>query len=304
MQDSPVDIVQLEGGEMSGTLKHMSLDRVGVSTSDFTRGFRSLGSLSDHRMVLGTVLDGPATIQHIDMAPGEILILKPNHELYTQFFRANTYATVLIEQNELCEYAEQQQPGAADAAIWRQSAAVMATDPAMAAARAWKFRTLLTVLTEHGATMSPEVAEFYKRSLLELVAAPVLYDVDYRIPSERSALKLVRDVDRFLIEAGPRPVHISELSAKFGRSARSLQRAFYEVLGMSPRKFHQLKRLGDAYNSLLMAVPGDSVTTIAIKHGFPHQGRFAEEYYLQFGELPSETLRRSTSFRRSRLIDR
>ena len=37
---------------------------------------------------------------------------------------------------------------------------------------------------------------------------------------------------------------------------------------------------------------GDSVTDVALRWGFGHLGRFARDYAEQFGELPSQTLRR------------
>jgi transcriptional regulator GlxA family with amidase domain len=179
------------------------------------------------------------------------------------------------------------QPGAQDAA-WRQSAAVL-TNAAVTPAQ---FAMLLTVLREHGATISAEAADFYKRIILELLTAPVRESAKYRGPHLKSAAALVRKVDRYLIEAGTRPIHISELCAEFDVPRHSLHRAFTAVLGVSPLQFFRRKRLGDAHTALLMAAPGTTVTGIAIEHGFADVGRFVKGYRLQFGELPSETLQR------------
>lgn len=51
-------------------------------------------------------------------------------------------------------------------------------------------------------------------------------------------------------------------------------------------------RLRHVRDRLLKPMPGDSVTDIAIEHGFPHLGEFATAYKKAFGESPSETLRR------------
>ncbi len=279
----------------------MSIGSVGVSTGIFSRGFRQRGALSDKRIAIGTVFDDPAFILDFEMTPGDRLILAPEHELYSRFFGANMYTVVLVEQEELFDYLAPE-PGAQDALAWRQSATLLTTDPATAAANTLGFRTLLRAFAEHGPTMSAEQVAFYRRCLLEVTTRPVIAAADhhYRGSHLRSAAELVRKVDHFLIEAGSRPVHTSELTAEFDVSKRTLNRAFEEVLGISPMQFSRRKRLGDVHNALLLATPGTTIEATAMKHGFLHAGRFAREYKLLFDELPSETLRRSASFRLQR----
>ena len=288
VQDGASEIVQLERGPIIGKLAHFSVGSVGISTGNFTRGVRQRGVLSESRWTFG-IIAAPAKMLHFEMAPGDLLMLAPGHELYSSFSSANNYSATLVEPEELSAFLATQ-PGAQDAAAWRQSAMVLSGD--QAAATAAQFSTLLTTIGERGATMSGEAADFYKRNILELLTAPVRASANYQGPRLKSAAALVRKVDRFLIEAGTRPVHISELCAEFDVPRRSLHRAFIEVLGVSPMQFFRRKRLGDAHTALLMATPGVTITGIAIEHGFADVGRFAKEYRLLFGELPSETLRR------------
>jgi AraC-like DNA-binding protein len=271
VQDAPIDIVQLEPGKMTGQLMHLSIGTVGVSIGEFSRGFRGRGVQSEHRCTL-SINEKPAVIQGFEVGPGDLFLLKPGHEIYATYSGANTYAATLTEPDELFAFAQVMEPAALDAAAWREPAAVLKTGPSIAAARATELRALLRVLAKYGPTMSAGTADYYKRCLLELVTAPIISGSKYRGPRLRS-VELARDVDHFLVEAGPRPVHISELCAQFDKPARTIHRAFYEVHGMSPRQFHQRKRLGDAHKALLMAVPGDTVTGVAIKHGFSHVGR-------------------------------
>lgn len=294
VQDAPLDIVQLEPGKMTGQLKHLSVGTVGVSIGSFSRGFRARGVQSDRRCTL-SINEKPVVILGFEVRPGDLFLLKPGHEIYATYSGANTYEATLIELDELFGFAQIMDPAALDAHPWREPAAVLKTDPAIAAARTTELRALLRVLAKYGPTMSAGTADYYKRCLLELVTAPIISGSKYRGPRLRSA-ELVRDIDLFLIEAGPRPVHISELCAWFDKPARTIYRAFYEKHGMSPRQFHQRKRLNDVHKALLMAVPGDTVTGIAIKHGFSHVGRFAGDYQSLFDELPSETLRRPAPF--------
>ena len=55
------------------------------------------------------------------------------------------------------------------------------------------------------------------------------------------------------------------------------------------------ERLQRVHRDLLTAAAGDRVTDAAMRWGFFHLGRFSSAYAARFGELPSETRRRSQS---------
>ena len=130
VQDAQVDILKLERGKMSGTITHVSVDTVGVSTGDFTQGLRSLGNLSDRRWALAAVLDASALWQHFEAMTGDLLILPPNHEFYARYLTSNQYAAVFIEENELFAFLEGQ-PGALDQQHHEQ--VLRRVDPALGA---------------------------------------------------------------------------------------------------------------------------------------------------------------------------
>ncbi|RLA47881.1 MAG: AraC family transcriptional regulator, partial [Gammaproteobacteria bacterium] len=77
-------------------------------------------------------------------------------------------------------------------------------------------------------------------------------------------------------------------------SERTLEYAFREHLGQSPKTFTLTYRLNKVRKMLRHADPDtDRIHKIAGYHGFFHAGQFASDYNRLFGELPSETLRRS-----------
>lgn len=76
-------------------------------------------------------------------------------------------------------------------------------------------------------------------------------------------------------------------------SVRTLHAAFSEQLGESPMAYVRRIRLGKVRADLLRADPQrERVTDIALRWGFFHQSRFAQQYREQFHELPSATLQR------------
>ncbi|WFU39078.1 helix-turn-helix domain-containing protein [Bradyrhizobium sp. CB82] len=289
VQDGSLEVVQLEHGKISGTLTHISVGSLGISTGSFSRGVRFRGALSEQRWQIGMTLSAPALIEHVETTPGDHIITAPHQEFYSSHHSGNQYAAAFITPSELFAFLDAQQPGAADA--WRRANSVLKTDPAAAAINVAQFRMVLAALNTHGPALPDEVVEFYKRRILELLTAPIR-TTGYRGPHPKSAAKLVRAVDRYLVDAGNRPVHISELCERFEVPRRSLHRAFDDVLGIPPITFLRRKRLGDVHTALLRAGPGVTISGISIKHGFGDDGRFAKEYRLLFGELPHETLRR------------
>lgn len=86
-------------------------------------------------------------------------------------------------------------------------------------------------------------------------------------------------------------VSIEDLCRVTGVPARTLQRCFREYFDLSITNYLKMVRLNAAQRELASAHPSeDSVTNIAMNHGFTHLGRFSIEFRKHFGELPSKTL--------------
>ena len=87
-------------------------------------------------------------------------------------------------------------------------------------------------------------------------------------------------------------ISLSDLAARIGVGLRALQLAFRREVGCSPRDYLIACRLEVARDRLLSASEGTTVTQIALECGFTDLAVFARKYREQFGERPSETLRR------------
>ena len=85
---------------------------------------------------------------------------------------------------------------------------------------------------------------------------------------------------------------MTDLASAAGVSERTLRAAFQEYFGMGPvryLKFRTLNHIRKALKNADAAVT--TVTGAATQFGVWELGRFARDYKLLFGELPSETLR-------------
>lgn len=110
------------------------------------------------------------------------------------------------------------------------------------------------------------------------------------LPAGSSA---VRRVEEYIAANWDKPIDIGAMAAVAKVSARSLFRQFKQDRGCTPADFVKGIRLNRAREMLEQAGNETSVIQVALKCGFQNPGHFARDFRLSFGELPSETLKRS-----------
>lgn len=103
----------------------------------------------------------------------------------------------------------------------------------------------------------------------------------------------LRQIEEFIAANWHRELDIEEIAKTFGIGVRSVFRYFKTIRGMTPQEFIRQIKLNRAHRMLEDAEDGDSVMAIGLRCGFQSMGHFAREYRRAFGELPSDTLRRS-----------
>lgn len=86
---------------------------------------------------------------------------------------------------------------------------------------------------------------------------------------------------------------IESIAEAVGASARSIFLSFRQARGYSPMAFLKKIRLQHAQQKMLDATSETTVTGVAFECGFHNMGHFAINYREQFGETPSETLKRA-----------
>jgi len=88
------------------------------------------------------------------------------------------------------------------------------------------------------------------------------------------------------------PTSIKALTVLAGASWSTLERAFLNEFGITPRAYIKVRRLTAVQNELIKQGPTAIIQEVAGQWGFQHMGSFAADYKQQFGELPSQTLER------------
>lgn len=89
-------------------------------------------------------------------------------------------------------------------------------------------------------------------------------------------------------------ISVNDIATAAGLCVRSLQAAFVRHTGESPMAFVRARRLEAVHRDLSVALPGTTVTAVAMRYGFCHLGRFSANYAGRFGESPSVTLTKAT----------
>ena len=126
--------------------------------------------------------------------------------------------------------------------------------------------------------------QFFKGVVSQQVIAP---------PSPLLRQKALKRVEDYLNAFPATPHTVRELCRVARTSERTLEYAFLERFGVSPKTYLQAFRLNGVRKALRVADPSfESVTTVATRWGFWHMGQFARDYKRLFDELPSVTLKK------------
>ena len=294
ISDADVDIVQLGRGQLRGSLTKAVFEDLAFSRTDFSLPLRTCGLLGSENLTICMLLGsaGRSTSWAHDLAEGDIFFSAPGKNFDAVFGeRSNVAGISITPQHIAAMFAGESM--LSDVGFWTQNHQY-ACPPQERAALVARVMQIASWL-DQGPVLSNTAADFWRRCLVEAFTSTFAQslppDIGATVPS---ALKLVREVERYLDTNSQRAVHVSEICTMFGVSRRTLHRAFHDVIGVGPITFLRHHRLCSVHQKLRQGVPGQvHVTDVATEFGFLELGRFAHYYLLLFGEYPSQTLYRN-----------
>jgi AraC family ethanolamine operon transcriptional activator len=267
---------------------------VAFSRADFSLPLRTCGLLGSGNLTICMLLGsaGRSTSWGHELGQGDVFLSAPGLNFDAVFGERSDVAGISISPQQVASLFAAE-PVLSDVGFWMQNHqyACPPQDSAALVARVIQIASWL----DQAPTLSSTGADFWRRCLVEAFTSSFAHspppDVGATIPS---ALKLVREVERWLDTHSQRAVHVSEICSTFGVSRRTLHRAFHGVVGIGPITFLRHRRLCSVHERLRRAVPGQvHVTDVATEFGFLELGRFAHYYLSLFGEYPSQTLYRN-----------
>ncbi len=278
---------QLDSGPHSIPFYLLHTERVTVLRISYNRGFHHYGCTPRGLVTVGIPEDGlqdwfgrpyqDQTILPFNLASGLDLVSRPGFVAFS----------ISVSEEFLWKVASNYQIPVADCLSDATSAAILPDSRAVQNLRNALRRLFLASQVRFGSGEEEALA-------VELLLAGLghLDITDKSTPTVRA--QAIAKTLEYIEENQTEDVTIGEICAATGTSWRTLDRAFLERFGIGPKAYLQRVRLCGARTQLAVSPRGTLlVSDIANKWGFWHMGQFARDYRKVYGELPSETLKKT-----------
>jgi len=296
--------MQLGLGQLTASIERLRFNRLAMRVTEFSAAVRATVEPPDDVVTLGFVLraDEPFLIAGRRFRTGMMGVFAAGQVSEVRYPSGSRSVTLAVPstffEGQLANASMRNTLGKADAVPQVQ---VSSLD----AARLHDVVSAIEALAaaDAGLWLDGQWIANAERALLEAFLRPLGNPVSIDLGScDRlcDAGTIVREVEARL-DADPTSIpSISALCASLGISRRSLERAFHDLLGVSPAHHLRLRSLNAVRESLLRCRPEPGIITrTALDNGFWHLGRFSLSYRALFGERPIDTLRRGSPSDRS-----
>lgn len=290
-----LDWVQLDRGALSSEVRQVASRSALVTSTHFSRRFLQRGSSPPGVLTFGLIGDGVTGVNWCGrpVTDRNLLVFNPGMEYEGVSMPGFCADTVSMTEEHLAGVA-------ADIGLIEVSDGLLAGTGVLdcAAEPLVELRRHLRSVNRFAGTGVDAAANAWLRHELESELPALLLSV---IDSTRPTAEPVRmgvrtkavQVGReFMDENVATTMTIRDVCVATSVSWRTLNYAFREQLGITPKAYLQALRFNGLRKDLRRAAPEQLVSDHAHRWGFWHMGQLAADYRRQFGELPSETLKR------------
>jgi AraC family ethanolamine operon transcriptional activator len=287
-----LDFQQLDRGGLTASLSQRAGLSSNITRVCFDRAVAQSGGPPPGMRTFGVRLDKNPSMEWCRQAvePDSLLCFHPSEEFECLSQPGFAVFSLSIRENQLADIAARLgHPGLFD--VMRCELAI---DAAGATSLAELHRLLPRVFAPHNAGGARALADE-----IDALESQIAEELVILVVEERGDPKPLPLSDRsraasmavsYILDHARDAVSVSAVCEATGVSWRTLDRAFREKLGASPKHCISGVRLRGVRRELLKADPAVRVTDIANEWGYWHMGDFAMNYRREFGELPSATV--------------
>jgi AraC family ethanolamine operon transcriptional activator len=293
LQRGALDHVQLARGKFRGSIQRAQASAARIDWGRYNLPVLAAGTLAQDCVSLGFIVsaveDGYVNGERVRTS--DVILFPEGEELYFRLPAGTEWISFQVRR-----------------ALLEKLGVELTGKPGIVPITDTERRSLRHVVADVGQIIGPDrnAAEPVNRGELEWAQEELLTAFaqalagagvpDPKRPGGAERLRIVRAVESYLESHLGDTLRIDDLCSSVGTNLHTLERAFAEVQGISPKRFLTFRRLALARKDLLRAAQGStSVTDVAMHWGFFHLSRFAAEYKALFHESPSATLQRARS---------
>jgi hypothetical protein len=173
VQGAQIEVLQLQRGRLRGHLTHMQVGGMPLSVGAFSVGVRTRGVLSDDRVTIGMLTSCTGRVTHWshEMHPADILIIPPGDEHDGRYHGGASYAAISLDQAEISS-AFGTEPRFRE--LSERCKTHIRSDSRGGQYVIRRLREIVARLEDSRPTWNADAAAFWKRSIIETMAAPIL----------------------------------------------------------------------------------------------------------------------------------
>jgi AraC-like DNA-binding protein len=290
-----LNLIATGGGEFNARLTWLKLDRLCLLHCRENLPRIGFFSLSPKRAFISFATNAAAPITYggFDLQFGDVLFHSRGERTHQRTNGKSQWGLISLPHEQLAACAK----ALSGMKIISPPEGRMLRPSRSAAKRLLRLHSKVCRLAEtrHQLIANPEVSRAIEQELLHaLVNCLTAGDANGSPRRRRRHIDIMVRFEDALASHREPHLNLPALCSAIGVPERTLRMCSNELLGMSPTRYHLLRRLNGARSALLRADPeAANVAEIARNHRFLELGHFAVAYRTFFGEMPSSTLRRS-----------
>lgn len=281
---------QLDLGQGSSRLRAVGTDKAVLMRVDFSNRMHQRARMVEGCQTFGVLArpQAPGKVGSRVLESDSLLLLDPRYGLdavVESSFSAYTFSVNNDRLRQLAEIFELPDPISENAGAGSERAL---PPQQLSAIRS----SLEGALLQSEAGVAPEVTCSLIESELPGVILRSWFGADARpSPQLKNRSRVLRKALDYLAAFPREPLTVEQLCIASASSMSTLERAFGDHFGISPKRYLMLSRFSGVRHALLDSPHASSISNVANEWGFWHMGKFAADYKRIFGQLPSETTR-------------